>query len=154
MVPTSPATDEITLASLERVLGIVRQFLPPWYDTESISSDILLESWCNHQPKPSWEFVRRRCIDQTRRQCMESDVLKERKTPEGTSESRLSADQAAAVSTLIRVLDPWERKVVFYRFYLDLGPEEIGRRLSVDATRIRETLTQAIYKMKEEAYGQ
>ena len=144
-----PPVDDLTLDDLARVHSIVRQHLPPSYDREDIAVDILIESWTNHQPRPSWGFIRNRCIDMRRSHNKELGLIHDKSTHSPATQP--PGHDAQEIATLVRVLDPWERKLIYYRFYQDLPLPEIAKRLSCSLDRVRNTLSAALYKMKEEA---
>lgn len=132
--------------ALKRVRSIVAHHLPRWYDIDSIAVDILLESWDNDVEKPSWGFIVQRCIDQVRAHDREHGHLQQYQPAENHD---ISVDLLDQVNEIMKILNPLERKVVFYRFYLELSIADTAKRLRMDVNVVRETLTQAIFKMKQ-----
>lgn len=140
------------LEGLRRVEAIVRTFVPSSFDRESLAVDICLESWENRIERPSWEFVRHRCYDALRRAKRERLHLAAKAREPHETFGDL-ADAKSEVASLVRVLSPLERRVVFFRFYLDLPIVEIAKRLKLDLPTVRDNLASAIYKMKQEAWS-
>lgn len=152
MVTSPSSCDPPTVADLARVNSIVAQHLPPSYDRENLASDILIESWTNGQPQPSWGFIRNRCIDLQRSQGREKTSMRDKLTHPPLTP--LPDDHVPdELNHLTKVLDAWERKVIYHRFYLDLTLESIAKHLSCPLDRIRNTLAGAIYKMQQEGLG-
>ncbi len=137
------------IGALKRVRSIVAQHLPRWYDIDSIAVEILLESWDNEVEKPSWGFIVQRCIDHVRANKREQGHLHNYLPSEPHEPSVELLDQ---INELMKILSPIERKVIFYRFYLELPIAETAKRMRVDVTLVRETLSQALFKMKQMAW--
>lgn len=146
--------DDDPLACLKRIHSTVRSFLPRSFDTESVSVDILIESASNGVLHPPRDFIRMRCQDKARSAQREKLALERRSHMFRPEPDRSADDPVDMAHRLIGVLSPLERKIVFYRFFLDGGLPlaEIARRLRMDLNVVRETIAQALYKMREEAY--
>lgn len=139
----------------ERVLVLVRQLVKPPIDAEDLTMAIIAESWINGCESPSYEFIRNRCYDRMRKLRTERKFLEGYASTRGTeapSEETLEQNMNE-VNNLVKVLDNLERKVIFYRFYMDLSLNDIADRLSLSRNRIREILANAVYKMRSEAYN-
>jgi len=155
--PTSPEPFD-PIAELRRIESTVRRLLPRYYDHESLAVDILIESHLKGYDHPTTTFIRNRCYDAANHETTEqrariksqmfADQHHNSSEPEDADDD--SANRAD-VSDLIKVLGPLERKLIFYRFYLDLPIAEIARRLELNVNVVREQLTQALYKMRQEA---
>lgn len=152
MTPNPPSTP--TLADLRRVHGIVRSFVPHHHDTENLAVDILLESWSKNHTHPAFVFIRNRCYDAMRAQGREIKVIHDAALHHEHSHSDPEVEQGRlnVVKTLMAVLSPLERKVVWYRFYCDAPTVEIARCVSMQVQDVREVLSQAIFKMKQASW--
>ena len=112
--------------------------------------DILFETWQNKVEVPSRTFIRHRCIDALRSLGREQQMVAwaSGKSQEGDSTNKQSQDQDQ-VDRLMKTLSSFERKIVWYRFYQDLPLAEIAKRSKTDVNRVRETISTALYKMRQ-----
>lgn len=138
---------ELTLATFERVHKMVKRFLNPSFDTENLAMEVVLESWTNDHPEPSWSFVRNRCYDLLRRSQKEKEIMALPR-PETTSKE-LDPGMKDQVNQLMKILNNEERKLIFFRYYLDLTLREIAERQAMPINKVREVLTSAVYKMRD-----
>ncbi len=147
-LPTPP-----TLADLRRVHGIVRSMVPHHFDTENLAVDILIESCSKHHPEPAIVFIRNRCNDYLRVRGREAEVTQDyARHNEPTIDPEVDAGKLRVVKTLMAVLSPQERKIVWYRFYCDTSTSEIARVTELPVNVVREVLSQALFKMKQAAW--
>lgn len=145
--PLTPNTKrDPTLADLARVLRIVKYLLSPQFDRESIASDILVESWTNGLPEPSYTFIRQRCINCIRSRAQEQRAMRDTTLhpPESTEDT-----PRPDITQLTSVLDNRERQVIAYRFWLSLTIAEIAERLNCGTTQVQTIIAGALHKMRE-----
>lgn len=69
-----------------------------------------------------------------------------------TPDPEIEQGRLQVVKTLMAVLSPQERKVVWYRFYCDTPTIEIARCIGISVVDVRELLSQAIFKMKQASW--
>lgn len=138
---------ELNLATFERVHAMVRRILKPSFDTENLAMEILLESW--EKGHEVHLLVRNRCYDLLRRSQKEKAVMQVPRPRSNDTDQDPASDQRLDVGQLVRVLNTQERKLIFYRYYLDLSLREIARRHGLDVNKVREILASAIFKMRE-----
>lgn len=136
---------ELSLVTFERVHRSVKRILNPSFDTENLAMEVVLESWTNGHAEPSWSFIRHRCYDLLRRSQKEKEVMQ---VPRPKANEDLH-DAEREVSYLMKVLNNQEKKLIFYRYYLDLTLRAIAERQGMDVNKVREVLTSAVYKMRE-----
>ena len=149
MLGIQMSTDAIDKTTLKRVTTQVRAFVPRSYDHELIAMDILFESWTNKINHPTTGFVRRRCIDAMRKDTRERKLVEKMGVTKDANREQQDIQDRDQINQLVRVLDPFERKIVWYRFYQDMPLVEIAESVSQDVNVIRETLLSAIFKMKQ-----
>ncbi len=145
--------DPPTLLDLRRVHGLVRSFVPPHVDSEDLAVEILIESWSKGHTQPSWSFIRHRCLDNLQAASRELEVMKDKSTHEPEFSPDDELDQKLLVNALVSVLSPLEKKVVWYRFYMDLSTNDIASRAKLPLTSVRELLAQALFKMKQASWS-
>jgi len=136
---------------LERVIRIARRRLPRGMDYENVAMDVLIESWQNKVEKPSVRFIKNRCWDAIRRMKVELRANEglAQKTEEHDKEEK-KVDHNDLMTKLTKNLTSMEKKVIFYRYYQELGVEEVGKKVGLGKTKAYQTLTEALYKMREE----
>lgn len=149
---------ESCLSALRHTQTQVRILVPNWFDRESLALDILMESWENGHTFPSVGFIRQRCIDAGRKQQRENNRLHEvarlrkesNKSEDLSDPETINKQNEQRVSGLMKCLTPIERQVIFLRFYVELSVVDSAKELSISAARVRDILSAAIYKMREE----
>lgn len=140
---------QMSLGDLNRVITIVKHFLPPSYDTESIALDILMASWENDYPVPSQFYIKSRCLNILRDHKKELEIM-ERKSHEPNHPVDENPEAKSEVDKAIAVLDNRERKVIYYRFYADYTMEVIAAKMGLSLLVVRQLLQGALYKMRQE----
>lgn len=141
LVPEDP------LAILQATTRMVRTYLYPPHDVESIAMDIVLESWLNGVSRPSLLFIKNRCIDQIRRRENELNVNKIIASRVSQSSEDPEHQHERLDGLLTTVLSNTERQLVAYRYYLGKTVPEIAQILGKSETFIQDTLRTALVKM-------
>lgn len=136
--------------TLSRVVRLVRRAAPT-SDPEFLAVSILDESWANGVAQPSSRFVRQRCIDDYRQ------ALSARRAREACSREHRTVEPSPVaqlelrdeVGVLLLSLTPTERKIIHARFFLENTIAEIARSFRLDPSFVSQTITVALYKMRE-----
>lgn len=135
--------------SIDRVTRIVAMYLSPPHDVESIAMNILLESWANGVELPTTRFIRLKCYTALRKHHREIQVSEFASNPEKDFNlEQLRLHNQDELNLLFRVLTQLERKVIFLKYYEDLSNEDIAKMLKKSNYLVSETLTVALYKMR------
>ena len=144
----TPITDDDIL----RVRSILRLYCPVHFDLDQMALDIIVESWSNGYPKPSWRFIKNRAIDALRSQQVEDNALgKLQQTEE--HDARIDIDQNDLLNRLTKVLTRSEGEIIYLRFYENYSLREIAKRINRTERDISETLAIALYKMRQASEG-
>jgi len=134
---------------VKKVYGSVCRFLPPSFDRENVALEILMSSFEKTNKPPSWGFIRNKCIDVMRRGKRELKAneayLRQKQTPE---ESLEGVDEL--VEELIKVLTLDEKKAIFHMFYQGLSITKTSKKLHCTKAHVKELLSTAIFKMRQE----
>ncbi len=138
----------LDMVEFKRIHGVVRSILPSRYDTESIAVDIMIEYYEKGIVSPGRGYIRNRCIDVLRATQREQRMLEHVSHRPNQTEGP-NIDDQDQVESLTSVLNPTERKLIIYRFYLSRTLEEISKDLSMDINKVRDTIAQAVYKMRQ-----
>lgn len=131
----------------KRVRRIVRQFLTADYDRDAIVQNIVVYAWQHNMTTVPRMFIRHRCTDAYRRKRREKSFVEQLLPAE---HERTSDIDSELINRLVGVLTPFERKLIWMRFYTDLTLEEIAARVRTSRADVSETLTTAIFKMRQE----
>lgn len=140
----------LNLSDLRRVLTIVRRHVPRHLDTESIATDILIESWIKGHPTPSTGFIYNRCVDHLRVQVRENTYLNA-PHPAQIDDPSESLDTSDLVNSLMTVLSPNEKRIIWYRFFREppLSDTGIANKLEMPLREVQGVVAQALFKMRQ-----
>lgn len=162
----------LSAAEINRIRRWVEQYLPPEYDREFIVDTIVLNAWMKDVPHVSRKYVHQKCITawralrRERRHNEEAARLGAMKTtsmvvspqPGGSSrgehqvETTMSSQSVAERKDLVQEavgkLSPFERRLVWMRYYDDETIEEIANNVTLRRDQVRQALKVAIYKMR------
>ena len=147
---------------MARIHGWVRQYLPSTYDREYIADTIILNAWLKQIPHVSKEYVRHKCISAWR------TLKRERsRNKKATLEGRVRTDKSvdahvplekneqdiAERKMLINeatqaVLSPFERRIIWMRFYDSQSLEEIAGNVTLRRDQVQAAIQVALYKMR------
>jgi DNA-directed RNA polymerase specialized sigma24 family protein len=144
----------LTQEDIQRVTSGVRRILSTHHDPEQVALDILFVSWQNGVTYPSRRFIYQRCMEVLRRDQRERYHTQARARQPAPPPATPSPETTDMIAHLTTVLDPAEKRVIWYRFYWDLTLVEIADKLVTNQTWVQETLAIAIHKMKLEALGE
>lgn len=147
------STAQITQLSIDRVTRLVSLYLSSHHDPESVAQKILFESWQNGVDSPTHRFIQLKCYSALREYQREQAVI------EGASEDNYSLPaksteelrelESELGELITRVLSPFERQVVWHRFYNESSVAEIAAQLKKPVLLVSETIQVALFKMKE-----
>ena len=145
-----------------RIHGWVQQYLPPTYDREFIADTIILNAWLKEIPHVSREYVRNKCIsawrtlnrERTRNEmaALEGRVRTDRsmassapleKNEQDISERKMLINEATQA-----VLSPFERRLIWMRYYDSQSLEEISGRVKLRRDQVQSAIQVALYKMR------
>ena len=164
-----PEPRPLLLSDLEmiRIHKWVAQYLPPYYDRDYLADTIILNAWLKQIPHVSKEYVRHKCISAWR--TLRREVSRnERASKEGRvrgsstedsmgssrSQTKLSrgpvevAERKMLVEEAVGQLSPFERRLIWMRFYDDQTQEEIAVKVKLRRDQVSKALEVAIYKMR------
>lgn len=143
----------LSLENFHYIQRLVRLYLPAYFDHEDIAVGIAIESWLNDHPRPSKQFIRQRCLNCARTHKQELDAMEDLAlhtiphSPHDEPTERLS--DRYQVDQLVKVLSPHEKRVIAYRFFLDLTVEATAHELKWTAERVVRVTAEALHKMRE-----
>lgn len=139
----------LSLYHLKRVQDRVSHHLPNYYDREQIALDILIESWLNGQPLPTFDFIKHRCIDVARLKQRESQIMNDLSHRTHSTTHEPTTDARERVAKLIRCLNPQEKQAIAYRFYMDLPVAEAAQQCRMPEDTFRVLIQRCLHKMRE-----
>lgn len=174
LVPT-PKPLILTDSDIIRVNTLVRRYLPPELDREFVADSIILEAWLKDVPHISNTHIKYRCISAWRKHqsevkhnegalragltrststamIMKPDTVQP--TPQqGKFDDESSSDQATIerkilVEQAVGKLTPFERRLIWMRYYDDQTLEEIVSRVPLKREQVQQALKVALYKMR------
>lgn len=155
----------LTDGEMRRVHRWVVEYLPPEYDREFVADTIILNAWMKQIPHVSKEYVRNKCISAWRALQRErkrnkkaakdgatrlDSMTNERST---TSPKTLSEQDKQEHKMLIQeatqaVLSPFERRLIWMRYYDDQTLEEISEKVTLRRDQVSKAIEVALYKMR------
>ena len=157
---------------ISRIHKWVRQFTAVELDRDDIAANIILNAWMKEVPHVSKEYVRHKCIDAGRRLKRERRRNEEAArvgatrttvmvmTPQpggGSKGERMSnseggdqpqVDRKMLVEEAVGKLSPFERRLIWLRYYDDQTLEDIAKDTTLRREQVQQALRVAIYKMK------
>ena len=148
---------------MARIRGWVHQYLPSFYDRDFIADTIIFNAYLKQVPHVSRQYVRHKCISAWRTLRRES-TRNERAFREG----RVRGDHIGHTKNNVKnrgpeeeierkilinettkaVLTPFERKLIWMRFYNDQSLEEISENVKIQRARVQAAIQVALYKMR------
>lgn len=144
---------QITQLSIDRVTRLVSLYLSSHHDPESVAQKILFESWQNGVDTPTHRFIKLRCYSALRVYQREKQVIEHTNEPGYVAPAKTALElhelEQEMGELITRVLSPFERQVIWHRFYNDCTVEEIAKTLGKPVLVVAETIQVALYKMKE-----
>jgi len=148
-LPNPPSLDD-----LRRVHSMVKRQLPAYLDREDIAVGILIESSLNGHSRPSYHFVRNRCIDVLRKLETERSTIALQPLEPAYVHEDESAQQDN-IDYLVGVLSPTEKRLVWYRFFRDppLSVSAIAQVIKMPVPSVQGILAQALFKMRQAGQG-
>ena len=146
----------LTQDEMARIHHWVNNFLPPYYDRDYIADTIILNAWMKQIPHVSREYVRNKCISAWRvskreRQKNENatrlgrtDTIEHRQEDEGIE----TVNRKILVQEAVGKLTPFERRIIWMRFYDDQTLEEIASQVTLRRDQVLSAIKVAVYKMR------
>lgn len=144
---------QISQLSIDRVTRLVSLYLSSHHDPESVAHQILFESWQNGVDSPTHRFIKLRCYTALREYQREKQVMEGASEQGHTTPAKTPLElhelETEMGELITRVLSPFERQVIWHRFYNECSIAEIASSLNKPVLLISETIQVALYKMKE-----
>ena len=125
--------------------------LNPTFDREAVVQDIIAECLGNKCENVSVMFVCNRCKDKLARRQVEQKgltVISQQTTNESTRDQ--SVENRDEIERFISFLSPFERKMIWARYFDGQQIREIARNYRVSPSKVCETISVAIFKMHQE----
>lgn len=165
----------LSKSDTNRVHRVVAKNLPPRFDREFIADTIILDAWLKSVPHISNKYIRDKCISAWRREERErranegavrcgltrtntmimspNEGTPTTETPAAPSAAedavnQLSAERAMLVEQAVGKLNPFERKLIWMKFYDGQTLEQIAKRTTLRRDQVQRALKVAIYKMR------
>jgi RNA polymerase sigma factor (sigma-70 family) len=142
------------------------------YDREFVADTIILNAWLKEIPHVSKEFVRKKCIsawrtmkrerkrneEATRVGATRSSTMVIQPQPGGASKASSApnaeageqeeVDRKMLVEEAVGCLSPFERRLIWMRYYDSQTLEEIAGNVTLRREQVQQALKIALYKMR------
>lgn len=160
MEPPKPLL--LSSKEISRIHSWVHQYLPPTYDRAYIADTIILNSWLKDIPHVSREYVRNKCIsawrsfkrERSRNEkaaaegCVKTDRSIDKARPLEKNEQDVAERKMLIEEATQAVLSPFERRLIWMRFYDSQSLEEISEKVTLRRDQVQAAIQVALYKMR------
>ena len=145
----------LSRSEVRRIHRAVDDILSSEYDREFISDTIVVDAWIKGIEHVSYKYIRNKCISAFRQLQRERDRNKNfaRMIPYrdlgGTDTKPVETiDRKILVEEAVSCLGPYERRLVWMKFYSGQTLEEIAESVESRREDVQRVLKVAVYKMR------
>lgn len=142
-------------SEIRRIRFAVDDVLPSEYDREFIADTIVVDAWLKGVKHVSYQYIRNKCISAFRQLQRERERNKQfarmipyRNSGGPDTKPVETTHRKILVEEAVSCLSPYERRLIWMRFYDGQTLEEIAINVGSRRENVQRALKVAIYKMR------